>query len=67
MKHLNNIIVSNLGVDFNIQDPIVQNGHEFIIYKKFQEDFFIVMKNNGELSEVLTSNEDVTNWINTHV
>lgn len=67
MKHLTNIIVSNLGVDFTNEDPIVQNGHEFIVYKKFQEDFFIVMKNNGELSEVLTSNEDVTNWINTHV
>lgn len=67
MKHLTNIIVSNLGVDFTKEDPIVQNGHEFIIHKKFEEDFFIVMKNNGELSQVLTSNEDVTNWINTHV
>jgi len=67
MKHLTNIIVSNLGVDYTKEDPIVQNGHEFIIYKKFEEDFFIVMKNNGELSQVLISNEDVTNWINTHV
>lgn len=67
MKHLTNIIVSNLGVDFTNGDPIVQNGHEFIVYKKFQEDFFIVMKNNGELSQVLTSNEDVINWINNHV
>lgn len=67
MKHLTNIIVSNLGVDYTKEDPIVQNGHEFIVYKKFEEDFFIVMKNNGELSQVLTSNEDVTNWINTHV
>jgi hypothetical protein len=67
MKHLINIIVSNLGVDFTKEDTIVQNGHEFVIYKKFGEDFFILMKNNGELSEVLTSNEDVTNWINNHV
>lgn len=67
MKHLTNIIVSNLGVDYTKEDPIVQNGHEFIVYKKFEEDFFIVMKNNGELSQVLISNEDVTNWINTHV
>lgn len=66
MKHLTNIIVSNLGIDFTSEDPIVQNGHEFIVYKKFQEDFFIIMKNNGELSQVLTSNEDVTNWINNH-
>jgi hypothetical protein len=67
MKHLTNIIVSNLGVDYTKEDPIVQNGHEFTVYKKFEEDFFIVMKNNGELSQVLISNEDVTNWINTHV
>lgn len=67
MKHLTNIIVSNLGVDFTKEATIVQNGHEFIIHKKFQEDFFIIMKNSGELSEVLTSNEDVTNWINNHV
>lgn len=67
MKHLTNIIVSNLGVDFTKGDLIVQDGHEFIVHKKFQEDFFIVMKNHGELSEVLTSNEDVINWINNHV
>ena len=64
MKHLTNIIVSNLGVDYTKEDPIVQNGHDFIVYKKFQEDFFIIMKDNGILSDVLTSNEDVTNWIN---
>lgn len=67
MKHLTNIIVSNLGVDFTKEDPIVQNGHDFTVYKKFQEDFFIVMKDENELSEVLTSSEDVTNWINNHV
>jgi hypothetical protein len=66
MKHLTNIIVSNLGVDFTKEDSIVQNGHDFIIFKKFQEDFFIVMKDNDELSELLTSNEDITNWINNH-
>jgi hypothetical protein len=67
MKHLTNIIVSNLGVDYTKENFIVQNGHDFIIYKKFEEDFFIVMKDNNELSEVLISNEDVTNWINNHV
>jgi len=66
MKHLTNIIVSNLGVDFTKEDSIVQNGHDFIIFKKFQEDFFIVMKDNDELSELLTSNQDITNWINNH-
>jgi hypothetical protein len=67
MKHLTNIIVSNLGADFTKEDTIVQNGHDFIVYKKFEEDFFIVMKDNSELSEVLISNDDVTNWINSHV
>lgn len=67
MKHLINIIVSNLGADFTKQEDKIQNGHDFIVYKKFEEDFFIVMKDNNELSEVLTSNEDVTNWINNHV
>jgi hypothetical protein len=66
MKHLTNIIVSNLGVDYTKEDSIVQNGHDFIVFKKFQEDFFIIMKDSNELSELLTSNEDVTNWINTH-
>lgn len=67
MKHLINIIVSNLGVDYTIKSILVQDGHDFIVYKKYEEDFFIVMKNSAELSEVLTSNEDVTNWINNHV
>lgn len=67
MKHLTNIIVSNLGVDYTKENSVVQNGHDFIVYKKFQEDFFIIMKDNSELSEVLISNDDVTNWINTHV
>jgi hypothetical protein len=66
MKHLTNIIVSNLGVDYTKEDSIVQNGHDFIVFKKFQEDFFIIMKDSNELSELLTSNEDVTNWINSH-
>ena len=64
MKHLTNIIVSNLGIDFTKGEHIVQNGHDFIIFKKFEEDFFMVMKDNSELSEVLISNDDVTNWIN---
>ena len=67
MKHLTNIIVSNLGVDYTKEPTIIQNGHEFAIYKKYQEDFFIIMKDGGQLSEVLTSNEDIINWINNHV
>jgi hypothetical protein len=67
MKHLTNIIVSNLGIDYTKENTVTQNGHDFIIYKKFEEDFFIVMKDNSTLSEVLISNDDVTNWINNHV
>lgn len=66
MKHLINIIVSNLGSDFTNEGITTENGHDFNVYKKFKEDFFIIMKDNSELSEVLTTNEDVTNWINNH-
>lgn len=67
MKHLINIIVSNLGDGYTNEETLVQNGHDFTIYKKYQEEFYIVMKNDYELSEVLISKDDVTNWINNHV
>ena len=67
MKHLTNIILGTLGNGYTNEGSLVQNGHDFTIYKKYQEEFYIVMKNCYELSEVLTSNDDVKNWINNHV
>lgn len=64
MKELTNIVSNLLGSDHTIENSYYNNNNHFYIYKKYEGDQCLVIKNFTELSPLLDNLIEANNWVN---